>query len=148
LTSFLNAVSTDIQNKQKEQGRVASGKSLAAYEVEVDEFSGKLYGINYVGTLETGRKAGRVPKFFRTIILEWMNQKSLFQAESESKRKSIAYLIARKIANDGTKLHRDGGKSGVLSTVVTEQRINMFSNEILESLQNDTLNQMVAEFAR
>jgi len=146
IEEFLNVVKDTIIQEQTKQGRVASGKSIDGYDIETADGSGTLYGVNYVGTLETGRKAGKIPQGLRFIIRQWMDDKSLFSSEKESKKNSIAYLIARKIANEGTALYRSGGNSGVISNAINEQALTNFSSKILSSFQNETLNELVIKF--
>ena len=43
-------------------GQKASGKTAASMHVEVTETRGTLFGRSAFGTLETGRKAGKVPQ--------------------------------------------------------------------------------------
>lgn len=147
LFDFLDAIRKEVIIEQERQNRVASGKSVDGYQVESTNVLGTFSGVSYSGTLETGRKPGKVPQGFSLIILEWMNQKSLHSAESEAKRKSIAYLIARKISREGTTLHRQGGKSGVFTNVITEERLRQFSDKLLTSFQNETINEILFQFA-
>ena len=53
-------------------GQKASGKTTASMHVEVTETRGTLFGRSAFGTLETGRKAGKVPAGFTGIIKQWM----------------------------------------------------------------------------
>lgn len=146
LTDFFNALKAEVIQEQERQGRVASGKSISEYEVEANNDQATLYGVNYVGTLETGRKAGKVPFGFTQIILKWMADKSLFSAESETKKKSIAYLIARKIEKEGTALHRQGGNSGIISNIITRERLKVFTDKLLVSFQNESVSQIILQF--
>ena len=98
----------------------ASGKTIKSLLVEVDENAGELTGRGFMGVLETGRKAGKVPKGFRDIILKWVQAKGI----NVDNPKSFAFLVARKIANEGTLLHRTGG------------RTDIYSNEIPKTIEN------------
>jgi hypothetical protein len=147
LSEFLESIKADIIKEQKAQGRVASGKSIEGYDVETSNVTGTLYGVSYSGTLETGRKGGKVPYGFAEIIEDWINEKRIFQDKSIAARGSIAYHIAKKIQEEGTKLHREGGQSGVFTNVITDKRLSDFSKEILTSFQNDTINEILYQFA-
>jgi len=59
----------------------------------------------YVGTLRYGRKAGG--SFPSSLILNWMDEKKLFMEQTENKRKSIAFLITRKIVQSGNYINRN-----------------------------------------
>ena len=83
-------------------------------KVEVTEDGGILWGRSAFGTLETGRKGGKVPAGFGKIIRQWMDDKGI-QVE---KPDSFAYLVARKIAREGTQLFRNGGLSDIYSSEI------------------------------
>lgn len=146
LTEFFEHLKEDVIKEQQAQGRVASGKSIREYEVQVNDFGGILFGASYVGTLETGRKPGKVPFGFAEIIEDWINDKGIFQNVSIAERGSIAYFIAKKIAEEGTKLHREGGASGILTGIVTQERIKSFTDKLLVSFQNDSIEQILFQF--
>lgn len=143
---FLDSIKDDIIREQEAQGRTASGKSVDEYRVEANNSGGQLSGVSYVGTLETGRKAGKIPKGLRFTIREWIDNKGLFSGESNSRKNSIAYLISRKIANEGTLLYRQGGNSGVISDSVTEERIKEFEGKLLDEFANETVNSITLAF--
>lgn len=96
-------------------GQVASGRTRDSLKVESTENGGILWGRQAFGVLEAGRKPGKVPKGFSDIILKWMDDKGI----TVEHPKSFAYLVARKIANEGTLLYRSG-KMDIYSTDVDE----------------------------
>lgn len=102
-----------IENHLK-AGQKASGRTIASLHVKTDNDGGILFGRKAFGTLETGRRGGKVPKGFYKIIYQWMQDKGI-QVE---KPKSFAYLVARKIAREGTKLYRQGGRSDIYSNEI------------------------------
>jgi len=92
-------------------GQKASGKTIQSLQISLGEDFGELMGRQAFGTLETGRKAGKVPKGFQAIILKWMQDKGI----NVKQPKSFAYLVAKKIAEQGSLLHRIGGRSDIYS---------------------------------
>lgn len=127
-------ISHILANGQNASGRTI--KSLVVEQPQADEVI--LWGHKPFGVLETGRKAGKVPYRFRSIILKWMTDKGLHgtpQPYKTSRRHkytpqqrsdmSMAGAIARSIASRGSKLHRTGGRADVYSNVIpqTMQRI-------------------------
>lgn len=106
-------------------GQVASGRTRDSLKVEMTGEGGILWGRQAFGVLETGRKPGKVPKGFYGIILQWVKDKGI-QVE---KPKSFAYLVARKIANEGTRLYRSGQKEDIYSTEV-EKTVRDISERI------------------
>lgn len=92
-------------------GQKASGKTISSLRVYVNDNQGTLFGRQAFGVLETGRKPGKVPKGFYQTIQQWVKDKGI-QVENP---KSFAYLVARKIAREGTELHRQGGRADIYS---------------------------------
>lgn len=127
-------ISHILANGQNASGRTI--KSLVVEQPQADEVI--LWGHKPFGVLETGRKAGKVPYCFRSIILQWMADKGLHGTPLPYKTNrqhiytpqqrgdmSMAGAIARNIANRGSRLHRIGGRADVYSNVIpqTMQRI-------------------------
>lgn len=110
----LESLRQSIIENHLRAGQKASGRTIASLHVETDNDGGILFGRKAFGTLETGRRGGKVPKGFYKIIYQWMQDKGI-QVE---KPKSFAYLVARKIAREGTKLYRQGGRSDIYSNEI------------------------------
>lgn len=116
VASELEALKQRIIENHRNAGQVASGRTIASLKVEITEDGGVLWGRSAFGTLETGRKGGKVPAGFWKIIRQWMDDKGI-QVE---KPDSFAYLVARKIAKEGTQLFRNGGRSDIYSPEVKD----------------------------
>lgn len=116
VASELEALKQRIIENHRSAGQVASGRTIASLKVEITEDGGVLWGRSAFGTLETGRKGGKVPAGFWKIIRQWMDDKGI-QVE---KPDSFAYLVARKIAREGTQLFRNGGRSDIYSPEVND----------------------------
>lgn len=115
-------------------GQNASGRTVKSLHVEQpSEDEVILYGRNFFGTMETGRRAGKVPYGFRGIIAQWMRDKGLHGTPMPYKTNrahkytpqergdmSMANAIAHIIATKGSKLHRTGGRADVYSNVIPE----------------------------
>lgn len=65
VSSELEALKQKIIENHKEAKQVASGRTIASMKVEVTEDGGILWGRSAFGTLETGRKGGKVPAELR-----------------------------------------------------------------------------------
>lgn len=133
VSSELEALKQKVIENQKNSGQVASGRTIASMKVEVTEDGGVLWGRSPFGTLETGRKPGKVPAGFWKIIRQWMDDKGI----RVQKPDSFAYLVARKIANEGTQLFRNGGRDDIYSPEVkdTVERVSqgigiLFGSEV------------------
>ena len=88
----------------------ASGRTSASFRVVETEEGLQLVGGGKdtapIATLEVGRRPGNVPAGFTDILEQWSRDKGL-QFDTESKRKSFAYLLGRKIAREGTQRYRE-----------------------------------------
>jgi len=74
---------------------------------------------NYIMTLETGRGPGKPPP--TQPILKWIQERGI--NPTDISQKSLAYLIARKIGNEGSLVFRQGGNTGIISEVQTNEWI-------------------------
>ena len=132
---------TDLQKRVIQNhisaGQKASGRTIKSILVEVGEDYGQLTGRKAIGTLETGRKGGKVPAKFQDIILKWMQAKGI----NVPKSKSFAYLVARKIAREGTLLHRMGGRSDIYS-----KEINITLPRLIKRLGDDQVTELMRMF--
>lgn len=100
-------------------GRRASGRTSESMRTDGSENRGVLFGRMAFGTLETGRKPGKVPVGFYQIIKQWVIDKGI-SFDSQSERNSFAYLVSRKIAREGTQLYRRGADTDVYTAEVPE----------------------------
>lgn len=135
-------------------GQKASGRTAASLRVEVEPQHGVLFGRTAFGTLETGRKPGKVPAKFTDIIKQWMRDKGISgtpipyktdrphkYTEQERGDNTLAYFIARKIKNSGTSLYRQGGRADIYSNAIPEatrrilDRLVKLVSENIESIK-------------
>ena len=124
-----------IAANMQAQGLNASGKTSKSLEVVMSDNGGALMGRSFFAVLETGRKAGKVPKNFRQIIEKWATDKGL-TFETPAKLRSFSYLVARKIAAEGTKQYRTGRRTDVFTDAV---------NETVTSIQNQLGSEVLKE---
>jgi len=141
---------TILANEVKKNIQVVSGSTRDSIEVVATENEGSILAASYIRTLEDGRPPTRTgaPKGNPTLaesIKSWITAKGIIPTGISVD--SLAFLIARKIHREGNLLFRSGGKSGVLSNVFTQSRIDAFaetfagkyqslvSSEVLKSYQ-------------
>lgn len=137
-------------------GQKASGRTVASLRVEVEPQHGTLFGRAAFGTLETGRKPGKVPANFTGIIKQWMRDKGISgtpipyktdrphkYTEQERGDNTLAYFIARKIKASGTSLFRQGGRADIYSNAIpetTKRILDRLVKLVSESIENIKLN--------
>lgn len=136
----LDALRKKIIDNMNANGQPASGRTVKSIVVTVNNQHGTLWnkakGIPFIEISETGRKPGKVPKHFSTIIYNWMIAKGIHGESMPYKTLrphkydpqtrgdlSMAGAIAYTIKKKGTLLHRNGGtdiySQGVESTIST-----------------------------
>lgn len=77
IKQHLEAVKTGIIQHMSQQGRIASGRSVASLEVNVNANGGYLEGASSFLTMERGRGPGNVPRNFTSIIRDWIIAKGI-----------------------------------------------------------------------
>lgn len=131
-----------IRNMQA-AGAVATGKTIQSIEVNSRPDGGALTfrGRMPFGVMETGRKGGRIPYGFTSIIYDWMQAKGIhgttfpyktdgehkFASAQERGDYSMASAIAHTIARSGTKLYREGGRDTIYSQEIPQTVTNIKS---------------------
>lgn len=142
LTEVFEQAKRDIIANHERAGQVASGKTRDSLSVEVTSdttsATATMYGRKYFAALETGsapwkKQYKHPPKPFVETIAKWMVDKGI---EGVS-----AYLVARKIMREGSKLYRDGGKQDIFTPVMSdiEERIDAELSSIFETITTKTL---------
>jgi hypothetical protein len=96
-----------------------TGTMSNSLQYRIDDSGLTIYSTEkYFTVLETGRKPGKRPPI--DVVEKWIVDKGIIPDGGISTR-SLAFLIARKIGEDGTIIHQQGGKSGVISDAINEQ---------------------------
>lgn len=139
IISFLGQVKADIIDAALAKGMNATGRTLGSLEeLPIGETGGELRANENIIFLEDGRgptKPG-APAGNPTLleaITEWVEAKGVG---------GNPYAITKTIHKHGTKLYRMGGKSGVLSIPLREERITDLFNRISENLSYNTASEI------
>jgi hypothetical protein len=118
----LTRTKNDIIANHIAAGQLDSGRTSGLFEVaNVSMSGGQLLGWQWYQVWETGRRPGKWPP--RRAIIDWLQTKKGIGYESygasyssEYKRlESIAFLIQRKIGNEGSSLFRQGGRKDIFT---------------------------------
>lgn len=129
LTKILDDWAADvvaaIRVNLEETGTNASGRTSESLEYTItDDNHIIITGRPYFRSIEQGRPAGKVPYNFTDIISQWIDNKGIashFGITNEKEKRSVAYLIGRKIKEEGTDLYRDGGREDIYTSVINEK---------------------------
>lgn len=128
LSKEFNLLKDDLIKAYDAKGMRASGKFAESLEVKVQGLTAQLWGEDYAQQLETGRKSGKFPPI--NAIEQWIKDKGIAnQIQGQISISSLAFLIARKIAQSGWKREQYGGVE-LISSVVTDERIQKIIDEV------------------
>jgi len=145
--TFMNTLRIEIIREQEKLKLRATGQSAKSLRVEATNTVGKLLGDEAIIFQETGRRSGRMPPIEK--IKMWVAVgKYGITATSDKDRTSIAWAIAKKIANKGTLISTFPNGSGLLSNVITAQRIGAFAKTFAEVKAAEIHGQILEVFDR
>lgn len=138
ITELLDKVRKAYIEDQQAKGIRSSGKSADSLKIEAGTTSGTLTGVMYFRQQRDGRKPGKFPPI--SAILDWIRAKGIQPIDITER--SLAFLIARKIARQGTDIYQ-GKREGLdpdeqIEKFVEEFRKNIVSNfrtEVVKSLK-------------
>lgn len=99
----------------------ATGESRRLLEYEIRGNKGIILGPEHIVQMEEGRGPGKWPPL--KDIEKWVIAKGIATGKAA---KQMAFLVARKIGEEGTVLHRMRQKSGIISKTLNRQRIDTF----------------------
>lgn len=140
------SIKVDLIKKHDELNMRASGDWANSLESVIDEKDHitniKLYGNNYTEQLVLGRKPGKFPPI--KAIEKWIYDKGIRAVGKEISISSLAFLIARKISQEGTKIYQKGG-TDLIESVITPERIQRIINQVSEINLDYIVNGMIEQ---
>jgi hypothetical protein len=142
LRTEFKQIEEELIQKHFELGMSSSGKWRKSLKTEVylkdnNRLVAQITGLNYTEQLAFGRRPGKFPPI--SAIEQWIKDKPINFIETEISISSLAFLIARKIATEGTKYFQQGG-TDLIQSVVTPERIQ----RILDSVGNAYIQPIVS----
>jgi hypothetical protein len=108
-----------IVKRHIDAGQKATGKTSASLRIMVTPKGFQLVGWKYAGSYEEGRAPGNMPP--TSVLIEWAKAKGL-QFKSDAQMRSFAFLLARKIAREGTYRYRMTPKPDIFRTPIKEMQ--------------------------
>lgn len=152
----LEHVRSLIEANISANGLTASGNTARSMQTEMYDGGGKLTGRAAFGTLETGRRPGKVPQDITEILKQWALDKGINITQVPYKRQPsanwqpkysveerslemFAQAVAHTIKTKGTKLYREGGDPNVYTPVIDEV-IEKLRGEIFQIITDNIKN--------
>lgn len=114
----------------------ASGKLADSVRYDIKDAVMRVYSLDYIYYLEKGRKNGKRPP--RKAIEQWIKDKGII---SQLKLSSLAYLIQRKIGEQGTTAYIQGGTK-LLEDIVNDELRGNIQSELILNMQKLVLSTM------
>jgi hypothetical protein len=127
LTKEFESLKDDLIAKYDQLGMRASGQFASELEVKVNDTKAQLWGVHYTEYLIDGRKPGKFPPI--ASIEKWIIDKGISAIEADISISSLAFLIARKIAKEGTEYYKQGG-TDLIDDVFTPARIQSIIDQL------------------
>lgn len=126
---YLESLKAKLIAKYDELGLRASGKFEEELEYSVTGNKLLMKGSYHSWFMQNGRKAGGFPPL--ADIEEWIEVKKNLPAEFKEKKKQFAFLIARKIANEGITVPNKYNEGDVINDVVE----SFLANDIYDMIE-------------
>lgn len=132
----LTKIKIELIDKYDSLGMRASGKWAENLEIEIisdgNTIKARILGLDYTRQLVFGRAPGSFPPIVE--IENWIDNKGIV---SDIPTEQLAFLIARKIKNFGTKWYQQGGTE-LVADVVTDARVEVLLAAVSEVVIFDT----------
>lgn len=106
----------------------ASGKWEQELEIETTSHSATLWGADYTMQMKFGVPKGARPPL--KAIEEWIYHKGIRPLEAKMSVSSLAFLIARKIEMEGSKVFRERKEVKFIEEVITPERIQKIIDKV------------------
>ncbi len=121
----------EIRSRLSKKDINNTGQASASLNYNSTDTKLEIRGERYIGALDKGRRPGKFPPV--QVIRDWVAQKlGIGGAENNS----IAYLIGRKIAREGTTIYQDNSR-GIELESVKEIGIRKIKQNISDMILKD-----------
>lgn len=140
LKKLMEGISKEQKGIMTARRMDATGESRSLIDYKIEGNKATLLGPAHIEFMERGRGPGKFPP--EEPILNWVKAKGL----SSDNIKSLVFLIRRKIAREGTVLHRTNQKTGILSKAITPERIRSILPEYVRDKRVEIRSNFVKAF--
>lgn len=142
----IDGIKDNIKNKQVTPygAMETTGKMAESLAYKIDGSGLTIFSSEkYFTVLETGRKPGKRPP--TDVVETWIKNKNIV---TDISTESLAFLIARKIGEEGSIIYKQGGKSGVISDYINDEYIKEnLTNVLTETFRNYVINEFINKSA-
>lgn len=150
LSEEFQLLGEELVQKHDELKMRASGQWAESVEEVIDNpkdglFVAQVWGEPYTEQLVDGRAPGKFPPV--KAIEKWIYDKGIKALEDNIKISSLAFLIARKIAQEGTEYFKEGG-TDLVEAVFTPARIQKILDRVAEINIDFVVNSAVDELRK
>jgi len=139
LQEEMESIKNDIIQLYNASGKKSSGEFEQGLKIDYNGLTAVLQGYTYLG----GRRAGKMPPI--RAIEEWIRAKGIRPLEDRLSTSSLAFLIARKIAERGT--DRDKHLK-IYNQVITPKRIQKILDRVSQLNANAFVQEVVATITK
>lgn len=145
---FSGSSIAEIQGKMGSTGANASGETSRSLRREITDYELTIYGSEVFRYVEGGRgpskKRGSGESLYDRIK-QWIKDKGI-TPDGDISDDNLAFLIARKIHNEGTVIYRKQSPRDIFSSVLDEKKIKSFVEVIAENSRNMIKSDIVKAF--
>lgn len=152
LSQFGSSIIAEIQANLQAGNRNASGRFSRSLRIQVTGERLTIFSADYAYFIESGRGPTRANSpgspTLQETIKQWMKDKGIVPQEGTDEKHydSVAFLIARKIHQEGTLIHRQGGKSGVISRAINPSRVISIARAFGEKARAEFSSEVIDQF--
>jgi hypothetical protein len=157
---FADKLKADLSASVDRSGITASGNLAKSFRYELQPDRLRLWGASYTETAEVGRRptSNAGDGALRRAIRRWIDQKGINPKPSANGRpvskESLAFMIARKIHKQGTRLYSGtdyygrNKPTGIIQGVINDGRIDSLKKQLITSFVFSIKQQLQNEFSR
>ncbi len=131
-----DTIKGDIKNAFSQKGIIDTGKASASLKASVSQtgntLSISIEGLDRIVFVDRGRAPGKRPPI--EAIIGWVKRKL---GVSEDKARGIAFVVARKIGNEGTGIFNDNSKGLELGEIAAKATQDILKEKDFEPTFKD-----------
>jgi hypothetical protein len=142
---YMQRVSTEIKEDQRQKKLVATGDSLNSHVITINKNNNTLTAANYYPFLIEGRGPGKFPP--PDTILDWLTERNITPRDPKMSLKSLAYLIGRKQAREGSAIHR-GEREGIDFLEIATKNEGVLYRQVGKAMADQVTDSLLKTFTK